>query len=330
MRRAVVLIALAQVLGGCSSSNPEPAPAPSATVTLPDGWRWESYRGVEVAVPGEWGTTNASQRIGQWCVTDRGGREPAIGRPGPTTLVGCLVTQDGETPPSPSSETLIKNTGTIVAFEDAVLSDGTKHPINRGGDREVVRVGDVYVIVQVAQPLRDRIAATVRKVDVDANSCPAADPVSRDVERRPASVDVAGLRNVRSVSACRYELARRGAGDIGDPTLTSSITITDHRAVRLVRQIADAPRGGGPDSPQNCRPEDSYGTEIIVLRITSASRVSSVHVRYSGCDHHGFDDGVHLRALQREPLATVTGGANAVGEWDGDLYAGLFGGTAKS
>ena len=331
VRRFVVLLVLVVVACvGCSSgSSPGPVPSrdPSPTkdataeTALPDGWRWESYRGVEVAVPGDWGADNASQRIGQWCV-DGGGKEPAIGRPGGSTLVGCPGGDQVD-------ETLVANTGPIVAFADAVYSDGTDNQVPRGGDREVVRVGDVYVIVQVAQPLRDQIVATVRQADVDANDCPSTDAVTRDPSARPdAPVDVASLRGIQSVSACRYALRTGVDGQPRPgPTLMSSTRVTGRDALRLVRRIAGAPEGSGPNSPGNCLKEVSYGEEIVVLRITSAARVSTVHVRYSGCDHHGFDDGTVVRRLVREPLDTILSDANAVGEWDGDVFVELFGGA---
>lgn len=295
MRLILASLLLVMLLGACSTDDTLDGPAPTASpaAALPDGWRWESYRGVEVGVPGDWGSTNGSQRIGQWCVEggDRD-RAPAIGRPGGSTLVGCGI---GSTPPA---ETLIENTGVIVAFEDAVLSDGLPAQIARGGDREIVRMRDVHVIVQVPPPLRDQIVATVREAEVDANECPAADPVSRDVDRRPdAAVDVATLRGIQAVSACKYRLEPEGSDDPDSPTLVSSLRVVGNEAFRLVRQIAKAPVGGGPDSPETCLPEVSYGEEIVVLRIESAARVSSVYVRYAGCDHHGFDDGVVVRTL---------------------------------
>lgn len=162
MRALLALILMATLLGACSTDDTLSGPPPTTAapeVTLPDGWRWESYRGVEVAVPGDWGSANASQRIGQWCVEPRADQAPAVGRPGASTLVACGIEEN------PPAETLIENTGPIVAFADAVTEDGTPLPVARGGDREVVRVRDVYVIVQVPQPLRDQIAATVRVAD---------------------------------------------------------------------------------------------------------------------------------------------------------------------
>jgi hypothetical protein len=323
MRSLLMAIMIAALLGACSSDDTVSGPAPSASpeVVLPDGWRWESYRGVEVAVPGNWGWASSRQRLGQWCVEPRPDQSPAIGRPGASTLVACGIEQ------RPPAETLIANTGPIVAFEDATMSDGTPMQVARGGDREIISVGDVHVIVQVPQPLRDQVAATVRSADVDANDCPATDPVSRDVDRRPdAGAGVAGLRGVRSVSACKYQLLQEPSGApaaSGAATLLSSVRLTGPDASRLVRQIAHAPAGGGPNSPQNCLAAYSRGDEIVVLRITSSERVSSVHVRYSGCDHHGFDDGVVLRRLVRDPLMAVLPGASQVGGWDGDLYRQL-------
>lgn len=277
MRLILASVLLVTLLGACSTDDTLDGPAPTASpaVVLPDGWRWESYRGVEVGVPGDWGSANGSQRMGQWCVEggDRD-RAPAIGRPGGSTLVACGIEN------IPPSETLIENTGVIVAFEDAVLGDGSPARIARGGDREIVRMRDVHVIVQVPQPLRDQIVATVREAEVDANECPATDPVSRDLDRRPdAAVDVATLRGIQAVSVCKYRLEPDDSDDSDAPTLVSSLRIVGNDAFRLVRQIAKAQAGGGPESPQNCLPEllkVRPGEEAVVLRIESAARVSWV------------------------------------------------------
>jgi hypothetical protein len=99
MRSLLAVIAIAALLGACSTDDTLSGPAPTASseVTKPDGWRWESYRGVEVAVPGDWGTTSTHQRLSQWCVEPRTDRAPAIGRPGASTMVACGVE---ESPPA--------------------------------------------------------------------------------------------------------------------------------------------------------------------------------------------------------------------------------------
>jgi hypothetical protein len=94
---------------------------------LPDAWRWESFGGVQVGVPGDWGWTNGSQRIGQWCVDGRPAHlEPAVGRPGVSTQVGCGATDEGV-----PGELLVRRTGEIVAFEPVI--DNRATPPEQGG-----------------------------------------------------------------------------------------------------------------------------------------------------------------------------------------------------
>ena len=57
--------------------------------------------------------------------------------------------------------------------------------------------------------------------------------------------------------------------------------------------------GSGPNRPSNCIEEVHYGDQIIVLRISHAGGDSQVYLRYSGCNHHGFDDGTSMHRLTR-------------------------------
>ena len=54
-----------------------------------------------------------------------------------------------------------------------------------------------------------------------------------------------------------------------------------------------------------------------MLRVTSPQGESTVHVRYSGCDHNGFDDGVTVRALTREAVQPLLAGPNRLFSFSG-------------
>ena len=54
--------------------------------------------------------------------------------------------------------------------------------------------------------------------------------------------------------------------------------------------------------------EVSYGDEIMVLRTGRAELV----IRYSGCDHNGFDDGVTVRRLTAAAMLPFVAGPNRV------------------
>lgn len=171
--------------------------------------------------------------------------------------------------------------------------------------------------MQAPQPLRDQIVATIRTVTVDHNGCPVRDPISRNPAGRPEpAADVARLTEVSHVAACRYDLPR-GFGDepAPDPGLMSSVGLRGEAARRVVQAIAAGREGGGPNKPDSCLPEVSYGDEAIVVRATSAQGESRIYLRYNGCDHNGFDDGVAVRRLMRAAVVPLTTGANL--PWSG-------------
>lgn len=312
------------LLGACSTSSSAPAtvvtpggPRGSATVdrgvpVLPDGWRWEALGGVQVGVPDSWGWGNSSQRLGQWCV-EEGPLTPMVGRPGVATAVGCPPARDG----GPEPATLIANTGMVVelawAFDD--VDDGAQ------GDQEIRRIGDVVLRVNAPADLRKRILATVHRTDMDANGCPMQLPPGFEPGSRPQPArDVTALTGVTSLAACRYSILRsqhEGSGDRRPLPLFSSLRLDGATAQTVVAAFAAAPVGGGPDKPDSCLPEHSYGDEMIVTYVESDRSRSTVHVYYSGCDRNGIDDGVTVRALTREAVRPLIADANRPFSWSG-------------
>jgi hypothetical protein len=113
---------------------------------------------------------------------------------------------------------------------------------------------------------------------------------------------------VTTVAACVYDTGAEG--DFWPERLISSVRIDGAAAAAAVSALAAAPVGGGPNAPATCVPEDAYGDRIMVLRIGSAAGSSRVHVRFAGCDHHGFDDGVRVRSLTRQAVAPLLAGPN--------------------
>jgi hypothetical protein len=189
------------------------------------------------------------------------------------------------------------------------------------GDRTTVGINGISLIVQTEPALRRKIVATVHVVTVDVNGCPATDPVSRDPARRPSpAVDVSKLRAVSAIAACKYTVGQDGYGS--DPRLRGSLRLEGAKAAKAVERIAAASTSGGPNAPQHCVVEVSYGDEMIVLRLTSATGESQIYLRYSSCDHNGFDDGRSVRRLDVKSVAPFFTGPNAV-------YTGLSSATAK-
>ena len=325
--RIVSVVLSCALLAGCGTATPgvEPDGAgqpldPVETRTppveaLPVGWRWESFGGVQVGVPGDWGWGVGGQRLSQWCIATPADRaQPIVGRPGPVTAVACPAGEAG----APDPGTLLENTGEVVSLEWAV--DGEPGPV-REGDRTTVVLGGVRVVVQAPTGLRERITATLHEVEGprDVYGCPTTDPVWTDPGRRPdPAVDVATLDGVSAVSVCRYAVGDPAARVPGDrEPLVSSLRLTGAAARDVVAAIAAAPPGGGPDNPDDCMAAYSYGDDLMVLHVTSEAGESTVHVRYSGCDHNGFDDGVTVRRLSREVMQPLLAGPNRLFSFSG-------------
>jgi len=75
-----------------------------------------------------------------------------------------------------------------------------------------------------------------------------------------------------------------------------------------VRAIQAAPEGSGPNEPENCLPEVAAGHEVLLLLVRDNVRGQEVVVRYSGCDHHGVDDGHTHRRLTADVLRPLLSG----------------------
>ncbi|MGQ0632392.1 MAG: hypothetical protein ACT4P1_15335 [Sporichthyaceae bacterium] len=322
-RNVATVAALAALLSGCANgstvadggpdepprtSTPTAAPTsePAAdSPALPDGWRWESYRDLELAVPADWSYSGGG--ITSWCAdTGRDKRLPGVGRPGAVLGIACPQAEPGE--PDPGS--LIRNGGTYVNFVSA------DENLRDEGDRIVLRRGDLAVVIQAPKELRDQIAATVHtNTGTDAAGCSLEHPLGEDRRWRPPAVAVTSLSDVERVAACKYSLPRGGVPDEGEggegPDLISSLVIEGSAAQDSITEVAGAPVGGGPNSPQNCSEDSSYGDEAIALFATRTSgEVVTIVLRYDGCVAGGFDDGTEVRTLTRNAVTPFIAGPN--------------------
>lgn len=303
-----------------TATHPAPATQEPDTPPLPEGWRWESFGGVQVGVPGDWDWGSPSQRIYQWCLNNDDVLErPIVGRAGISTSAGCDV--DG--PSTPPKDSLVENTGEVVMLGWSEVPDVA--PVELG-DRTTVQLDGVQVVVQAEQPLRDQIVETVHTVETDANGCQGTHPISTDSTWRPTGPALDDPAGVTAVSICRYEL-RDSWPSIPEElagSLKSSSRLTGQAAQTALDTIARAPHGGGPNSPENCAPDFRYGDEAIVLEVTSESGESQVVARYSGCDHHGFDDGHVIRALTVEAIAPLVEEPNLPESLSGEVGDIIF------
>ena len=324
--RSIAIVAAVGLVAACART-PGPAPAASSPArptslaepvgdqpALPAGWRWESFGGVQVGVPGDWGWDNQAIRLDAWCIKP-GNHPPAVARPGAgVPAIGCGLDRKG-----PPPGLLIANTGWTVGFDRTDKGDGTDHQ----ADRATVRRDGVEVIIQAPKEWRDRIAATIHQVRVDDAGCPTSHRISTGPDLRPTPpTDVATLRDVTSVSVCKYPLPEGVSGRLPSPRLLSSLRLDGAAAADEIRRIVAAPVGGGLDTPADCAPEVAHGDQIIVLLVRSATGPAEITMRYAGCVQNGFDDGTTVRTLTKAAVGPLVGGPNSV-------YGGYSGQPAK-
>lgn len=340
-RAAGAAAVLAALLAGCSDS-PEAKPARPALPATPDpasadvradGWVWESYRDVEVAVPPGWLNGTGDVGATQWCISDTTYAIPFVVRPGIAPEASC----PGPTPGGTDPATLLARGGTFVsfaragAFPDVALGDA--------GDRTTKIVGSVLLRVQAPPDVRAKILDSARQITTDVLGCATADAISADPYRRPEPArKLADLNDVTRVVACRYVITApapvldstaaatsaptptataASAPAAPGPTLFSSVEILGESAARAVRTMASSRSGGGPNDVPGCPSPDGIGTEAIVLRVFTNNGVSQVYLRYGGCN--GLDDGTAYYALTRDAVAPFVSGANAVAEFGESL-----------
>ncbi|RSM91503.1 hypothetical protein DMH04_00400 [Kibdelosporangium aridum] len=247
--------------------------------------RWETYGGIEVEVPAEWGFGNS-----EWpsCVV-----QPPfgyVGRPGGIPLVGCR----DDVPPLADRVPYL--------WFSALPKDPAIRSYDGGWVEESQIVAGVRITVLTDDDtLRSRLFASARPV-LDDTDCPARHRILDGIEARP-DPGLTGMGPVESVTICRYFTGNRPT----NPVLSLS-RVTGETAARLVRAILSAPEGSGPNTPGNCVPEVMYGDEAQVLVVRDGVRRQEVFVRYSGCDAHGFDDGHTRRWLTADALEVLLAG----------------------
>lgn len=345
-RAAGAAAVLAALLTGCSDSSAAKPPRtvfpathdPASASVREDGWVWESYRDVEVAVPPDWRSGAGDVGATQWCISDTTYAIPFVVRPGIAPEASC----PGPTPGGADPATLVAKGGTFVSFARASAFPNVV--VGDAGDRTTKIVGSVLLRVQAPPDVRAKILDSVRQIGTDVLGCATTDAISADPYRRPEPArKLVDLRDVTRVVACRYvitapapvldstatptstpsaaAIATPTATPAPGPTLFSSVEILGESAVRAVRTMAALSGGGGPNDVPDCPSPEGIGTEVIVLRVFSGTGVSQVYLRYGGCN--GLDDGTGNYALTRDAVAPFVSGANAVAEF-GEALNGIL------
>lgn len=295
--RALLLAGPLVLVAGCGAV-PDSEPVEGAAGHR---WRWESYAGIELQVPGDYGwRTTGSPLYPAWCadIGDGGPPQPGVNRGSGSVvpLIGCPADRPVDT--------------YAPAVDLGSQVDGS--PADHGGGwvSETVEVAGVPVTVSDDDAdRRQRILSSVRQVDgLDAHGCPP-DSLLLEPAARPSGRSLPSAADLTGVAVCRYALAGGlpGGTRLPKPILSSSRLDAD-QARGLLRAIRAAPEGGGPDSPSTCSDDGRLGEEMVVLRFTTSGGVREVTLRYSGCDGHGIDDGRVVRRLTAEVLKPVLTG----------------------
>ncbi|WP_191564118.1 hypothetical protein [Janibacter melonis] len=298
--------AAALVMGWLSVAARDAIPPPSDRYTvgtargplpaIPDGWRWEAYHDVAVAVPDTWGYGTSGV---PYCAVKDVAERTTVGRPGAVPLMGC----SGGLQPD-----MVAVAGTFVDMSPSrdlryrvpKVADGEST-----GDRTTRIVGATAIEVQARQPLRDQILATITPLPVTgANGCRRDVPLVDDPSWRPAAQRLPRPDPVTDVAVCTYDIGADGG-------LRAATQLPSSAIRRTVEALSSAPQGGTPDRSV-C--SGSYGDQVTLLRMSDTSgRTHEVVLRYAGCAHRGIDDGSTVRALTKQALADVLIGPHRAG-----------------
>ena len=292
---AVLLVVAVVVASTTARGGSDPAGAGSgglrgvANGPADEGWRWVSYRDVEVQVPEEWGYGQAPGP--DWCAGARPAAGPYVDLESGLEVVmsiGCLRDRPDD----------LDVTHLTLSARQPDRSEE-----RAGWEVESREVGAAVVSVwfrPADAAVARRIVRSAVVVDVDHHGCASTSPIQQDRFVSPSDPqDVAAVADVDSISVCQYAI-----GEPGVPRLLASRRLVGAAADRELAALKAAPEGGGPDSPDNCLADD-HGDSAVVAVLRSGEVSHEVFVRHQSCRGNGFDDGVAERELTLEACAPL-------------------------
>jgi len=311
----IVLVA-AWMAGGSPAKRSEPAQPPPA----PDGWKWESSRGVEVLVPGTWGD---GMTYGRACWPLGSEQPPIPGKP----HVGRATDSANDRLICPRVEDRVS----LVWFDDYRAKPGIREHDHGWVEETRVVAGVKVTVFTNDDALHDKVMDSLRPAgDTDVYGCPVHHPVGEHPDTRPSGGGLATVGHVDAISVCSYTSHQEPGEDL--PPLLASSRLTGAAAQKIVDAILAAPEGSGPNgdwedplatqqpaSMEECRKfmdapgkpnYPDYGYQTLLLIVHGSQRDQQVVVRFSGCNYHGTDDGQverQLTASVARPLLGVEG-----------------------
>lgn len=173
---AAVPVGIAVLGDGSSPSKQDGNVVASNLPEIPDGWRWESWHDIQIAVPGHWKNGAASQ----WCTSSDSNAGFVDRGEGFSTQVACL--------PGLSSS---------VTFRDGIA----KHPLIdfQGVGKRLTMDGNTVDVVAPDQETLDTIVASAHRFDErDSRGCL---PAIRDLSESLSGETTGAL------TVCRYTYA---------------------------------------------------------------------------------------------------------------------------
>lgn len=276
--------------GGTGNEAAGPAVAFSALdASVPQGWRWEYYRDIEVAVPANW--RHGIEPGSDWCVSNVP-THPYVAYDLPdrtSLLVGCSD-GNGGIADEPPPDTWVNH----VVLSQRSPSDhaGVSHV---GGWTITKRaVHDVIIKVVSRNPqLGQRILSTARVIDRTPQGCAARSAIQRHEYQNPSpAFDVTALHEVSRIVVCQYDLGTA----LPQPGFVAQVVLTGATADRELAALQQAPAGGGPNHPSDCGRSD-VGSTAIVLHLDARGTTHTMYAYYSSCRGNGTRDGTTVRAL---------------------------------
>jgi len=291
---ATGIFGIHSVLDTAPKTTPDTVPATQISPGPPTpeaGWRWESYRTIQLQVPSSWGfgTTDQPPCLVKEKVAGY------VGRTGMVPGIGC-----SERLPEPAVRAPYVWFATRQPVGIKTTGDGwTEETRELDGVKVAVFTGD--------DALRRRIFDSITPiVSVDGHGCPPVVPV--DKEGGPALTTVGPIR---SISVCSYD------GNV----LSASSRLDADQAKAIAAAILAAPAGGGPDQP---RCIDFSPVDLLLKVDGSSAHDAEVTIRYSRCTDNGAWDGVTKRRLTKAYLEPLLTGAHQLSGWNGESGIGVL------
>jgi len=297
---AAVAVCLALTACGSARGEVPSTTAPMDPPQAPDrappaaGWRWESSRGLQLAVPASWkiNDTDCNQ-------TDA-----------PSIVRAQVATNDCLTP-EPTSKELVEIVGGIDV-EEARLPNGLEpydvslgdEPAERGEGRTDdgrfagwLRVPSLQVVVQARVHERDtltRVLDSARVVDVDHNGCATA---REDIRATPPAARALVASDTHAVSVCYF-----GSSDV----LLASSWLEGDAASQLVTKLNTAGPGANPDVPENqcARTGDVPPVDVMLIAQDTQDR-AIVEVSFAGCTNRGLRNGRDTSRVSPDLLQAI-------------------------